>query len=69
MSKIYISVRGGNVDQILSTNSDDEVEVWDWDNIEAETEEDEDNDIEIEARLCGRRREYEVLSQKLYVIG
>lgn len=38
MSKIYISVSGGCIQGVWSTNKKDQVEIWDWDNIEAEYE-------------------------------
>lgn len=38
MSKIYISVSGGCVQGVFSTNKNDRVELWDWDNIKCEVE-------------------------------
>ena len=38
MSKIYISVSGGCVNAVYSTNKKDDVELWDWDNIKTEVE-------------------------------
>ena len=38
MSKIYISVSGGCVNEVYSTNKKDRVELWDWDNIKCEVE-------------------------------
>lgn len=36
MSKIYISVIGGCVNEVLSTIKGVEIKLWDWDNIDAE---------------------------------
>ncbi len=38
MTKIYISVSGGCVNGVLSTEKDIKVELWDWDNIKEEFE-------------------------------
>ncbi len=38
MSKIYISVSGGCVNGVYSTDKKDKVELWDWDNIKCEVE-------------------------------
>lgn len=35
-SKIYISVLGGAISTVLSTNKNIDIEIWDWDNIECE---------------------------------
>jgi hypothetical protein len=36
MTKIYVSISGGCLAEILSTDPTIEVEVWDWDSLEEE---------------------------------
>lgn len=57
MSKIYISVSGGCVQGVLSTNKNDKVELWDWDNIKCKVE----NTKVLE-------KEWEALVRKNYIL-
>lgn len=53
MSKIYISVSGGCIQGVWSTNKKDQVEIWDWDNIEAEYENTKNLEKEFEGIIKG----------------
>jgi len=59
MDKMYISVRGGCVNGVLSTNPHLEVELWDWDSIEAECSSDE-------VKAC--EKEWDELTKDLYSV-
>ncbi len=55
MGKIYISIGGGCIREVLSTNKKDTVEIWDWDNIQTAFR----DTSELE-------KEYNTLSKKLH---
>ena len=59
MDKMYISVRGGCVNGVLSTNPHLEVELWDWDNIKAGYSSDE---------VKAYEKEWDELIKDLYII-
>ncbi len=57
MSKIFVSVTGGCVNNVVSSNKKDTVELWDWDNIKQE-----DWDIE------DLEREWDEIVKKNHII-
>jgi hypothetical protein len=65
MSKVYISVKGGCIQGIWSTNKKDKVELWDWDNIEA-GEFDEDGEEEYNVEKL--EEEFEEITKKIHCI-
>lgn len=74
MSKIYISIKGGCIQEVISTNKSDKVEIWDWDNIEADCFDfkgnpeafTDDFQDKAEKELNKLEKEYNKLSRKLH---